>query len=134
MASYLAFFAAGDGSRSQSRHHRRACPGRRRSPRSAMPHEQRASMRMLRRSPRIVRALEQDLGPYPFSSTGGLVTSLDVGFALENQTRPTYPVLGTAATPGCSCTSWPTSGSATRSPSPGGATSGSTKGAASFME
>ena len=35
-----------------------------------------------------------ELGPYPFSVTGGLVTSLKPGFALENQTRPTYPYLG----------------------------------------
>ena len=34
------------------------------------------------------------LGPYPFSAMGGLVTGLQVTFALENQTRPTYPVLG----------------------------------------
>jgi aminopeptidase N len=34
--------------------------------------------------------LEQDLGDYPFSTTGGVATSLDSGFALENQTRPTY--------------------------------------------
>jgi aminopeptidase N len=41
----------------------------------------------------IVTALANVLGPYPFSAMGGLVTSLPVGFALENQTRPTYPVL-----------------------------------------
>ncbi len=46
----------------------------------------------MRKTPRVVAALEQDLGDYPFSTVGGLVTSLDVGFALENQTLPTYPV------------------------------------------
>jgi aminopeptidase N len=35
--------------------------------------------------------LEDELGDYPFATTGGLVTSFDPGFALENQTRPTYP-------------------------------------------
>ncbi|WP_344888925.1 M1 family metallopeptidase [Actinomadura meridiana] len=29
-------------------------------------------------------------GPYPFSSTGGLIDNADVGFALEAQTRPVY--------------------------------------------
>ena len=39
----------------------------------------------------IVTALSNVLGPYPFSAMGGVVTSLPVGFSLENQTRPTYP-------------------------------------------
>ena len=43
------------------------------------------------KSARITAWLERELGDYPFATTGGLVTSLDVGFALENQTRPTYP-------------------------------------------
>jgi aminopeptidase N len=41
----------------------------------------------------IITAYESVLGPYPFSAMGGLVTSLPVTFALENQTRPTYPLL-----------------------------------------
>ena len=41
----------------------------------------------------VVTALASVLGPYPFSATGGVVTSLPVPFALENQTRPTYPGL-----------------------------------------
>ncbi len=49
-----------------------------------------ASLRMLRRTPRLLRELQDDLGDYPFSTAGGLVTSLPVGFALENQTIPTY--------------------------------------------
>jgi len=48
----------------------------------------------LQRTPEIVSWMADQVGPYPFSSTGGLTTSLDPGFALENQTRPTYPVLG----------------------------------------
>lgn len=52
--------------------------------------EQRASMRSLERSPAVTAWLSKRLGGYPFESTGGLATSLDVGFALENQTRPTY--------------------------------------------
>jgi aminopeptidase N len=52
------------------------------------------AMKLMRRSPGIVRWLETQLGPYPFSSTGGVTTSLFAGFALENQGRPTYPFLG----------------------------------------
>jgi aminopeptidase N len=39
----------------------------------------------------IVTALSSVLGPYPFSAMGAVVTSLPVTFALENQTRPTFP-------------------------------------------
>ena len=49
-----------------------------------------ASRAMLRRTPALLRQLQDDLGDYPFSTAGGLVTSLPVGFALENQTLPTY--------------------------------------------
>ena len=52
----------------------------------------------LRRTPRITAWLESELGDYPFESTGGLVTSLSPGFALENQTRPTYPFVGGSST------------------------------------
>ena len=48
----------------------------------------------MRKTPRVVAALEEDLGAYPFSRVGGLVTGLDPGFALENQTLPTYPAVG----------------------------------------
>jgi len=50
-------------------------------------------MRLMQRSPGVTAWLEKRLGSYPFESTGGLTTGLDVGFALENQTRPTYPTL-----------------------------------------
>jgi aminopeptidase N len=46
----------------------------------------------------VLTAYSSVLGPYPFSATGGVVTSLPVAFALENQTRPTYPGLS-GATP-----------------------------------
>ncbi len=51
------------------------------------------ALRLLRRSPRIVAWLETQFGGYPFTSTGGVVSSLYRGFALENQGRPTYPFL-----------------------------------------
>ena len=41
----------------------------------------------------VLTAYSTVLGPYPFSATGGVVTGLPVHFALENQTRPTYPGL-----------------------------------------
>ncbi|GAA4690328.1 M1 family metallopeptidase [Nocardioides conyzicola] len=88
MAPYLAFFAAGhykiaDGARD----------GRpwlvavsKALPTNAQPN----AMRLMRQTPGITRWLETQLGDYPFSTVGGLVTNLEPGFALENQTRPTY--------------------------------------------
>jgi aminopeptidase N len=52
------------------------------------------ALRMMKRTPEVVDWLEDQLGDYPFSTTGGLVTSLDPGFSLENQTRPTYSPYG----------------------------------------
>ena len=40
----------------------------------------------------IVHWLSGHLGRYPFTRTGGVVTSLNPGFSLETQTRPTYPL------------------------------------------
>jgi len=43
------------------------------------------------REPEILDFLAADFGPYPFASAGGTVDDLQtLGFALENQTRPTY--------------------------------------------
>lgn len=39
---------------------------------------------------RILAAESSWFGPYPFEAGGGLVDNVKVGFALENQTRPTY--------------------------------------------
>ena len=91
MAPYLAFFAAGrfevDHGVSQGLPWYVAVS-------EAVPQPVRSrSMRLMRTSPGVTRWLETQLGPYPFSATGGLTTSLSPGFALENQTRPTYPVL-----------------------------------------
>ena len=44
----------------------------------------------LARQPEIIAFLESQFGRYPFSTAGGVVDDLDVGFALENQTRPVY--------------------------------------------
>lgn len=92
MASYLAFFAAGDFALARGRSNGLPWVVAV-SERLSRP-ERRVSMRLMKRTPEIVADLEQDLGPYPFSVTGGITTSLDSGFALENQTRPTYPSVG----------------------------------------
>ncbi|WP_246210667.1 M1 family metallopeptidase [Nocardioides piscis] len=92
MAPYLAFFAAGDFTIRQGRNN--GLPWinavSQRLPASA--HD--AALRLMRKTPRVTRRLSRDLGPYPFSVTGGLTTGLPVYFALENQTRPTYPAVG----------------------------------------
>jgi aminopeptidase N len=88
MAPYLAFFAAG-----RFRIAHGVSKGRpwlvavsRALPTAAQP----GAMRLMRETPTITRWLETQLGAYPFSTVGGLATSLEPGFALENQTRPTY--------------------------------------------
>lgn len=96
MAPYLAFFAAGRfeverGSTAGLPWHNAVSS---RLPASV----RRASLRQLRRSADVVSGLERDLGPYPFETTGGVVTALPAGFALENQTRPIYWPLGRGST------------------------------------
>jgi len=89
MAPYLAFFAAGRFELERGVHDGLRWTN---AVSSRIPAAQRRrAHRDLRRSAAVVRWLEKDLGPYPFSVTGGVVTSLPTGFALENQTRPTYP-------------------------------------------
>lgn len=92
MASYLAFFAAGDFRTASGS--RRGLPWYVAVSEQLSPAQQRRSMRLMRRTPQVTSWLERRLGRYPFESTGGLTTGLPVDFALENQTRPTYPVLG----------------------------------------
>jgi len=92
MASYLAAFAAGrfriesgtaDG-----------LPYTYAVSRQLSQVEQDSSIRLLRRTPRIVTWLIQHYGPYPFDAIGGVITSLRSGFAMENQSRPAYPYMG----------------------------------------
>ncbi|MGI8522168.1 MAG: M1 family metallopeptidase [Nocardioides sp.] len=92
MTTYLAFFAAGRFDVAHGVSH--GLPWYAAVSAQVPQPERRAAMRRLKASPGIVRWLSHRLGPYPFGDTGGLVTSLGPGFALENQTRPTYPVLG----------------------------------------
>jgi aminopeptidase N len=97
MVPYLAFFAAGEYAVRKGRHHR--LPWLVAVSRDLPEASRRESMRMIVKTPKVVSWLESQVGDYPFSQTGGLVTSLSPGFALENQTRPTYPVLGPGAVP-----------------------------------
>ncbi len=90
MVPYLAFFAAGQFAVAQGT--RDGLPWLVAVSRQLSSGAQEQSMRLMKRTPGIVAWLASVLGPYPFSQTGGLVTSLEPGFALENQTRPTYQV------------------------------------------
>ena len=92
MAPYLAFFAAGDFT--LARGVRDGLPWLVAVSDRLPPAQQRRSMRLMKISPAVVAGLEKDLGDYPFSVVGGITTSLNPGFALENQTRPTYPAIG----------------------------------------
>lgn len=91
MAPYLAFFAAGDFTVAHGRSH--GLPWlvavSNRLPSAA----RKASLRLMKKTPAITAWLAGRLGNYPFESVGGVTTALGPGFALETQTRPTYPAL-----------------------------------------
>jgi aminopeptidase N len=88
MAPYLAFFAAGYFRIAQGVRDGRPwlVAVSKALPTAAQPN----AMRLMRQTPGITHWLEGQLGDYPFSTVGGLATSLEPWFALENQTRPTY--------------------------------------------
>ncbi len=88
MAPYLAFFAAGHFVVRQGRAH--GLPWLVAVSRRLPAADRTRSLSLMRRTPGIVHWLQGQLGRYPFSTTGGLTTGLRPGFALENQTRPTY--------------------------------------------
>jgi hypothetical protein len=89
MATYLAFFVAGRFDVQRGRAHR--LPYYLAVSRELPRGMRRAAMRGLEHTPAVVAWLRHQLGAYPFGSTGGVVTALDPGFSLENQTRPVYP-------------------------------------------
>jgi aminopeptidase N len=91
MASYLAFFAAGF-LRTQSGTSY-GLPWTVAVSRYFDRRSQDRLLRLMRKSPGIAHWMSTQFGPYPFDSTGGVVTAIDTGFALENQSRPTYPFL-----------------------------------------
>lgn len=92
MAPYLAFFAAGRYRIASGK--QGGTPWLIAVSRNLPPAARDSAMTLMRRTPAVLGWLQRQLGPYPFSTTGGLTTSLPVTFALENQTRPTYPYLG----------------------------------------
>ncbi|SED39939.1 Peptidase family M1 [Nocardioides exalbidus] len=92
MVPYLAFFAAGDFTIAKGKE--RGLPWLVAVSQQLSDADQASSMRLMKKTPTVINALEKDLGDYPFSVVGGLTTGLDPGFALENQTRPTYPSVG----------------------------------------
>jgi aminopeptidase N len=96
MAPYLAFFAAGKFETRKGRYQGR--PWYVAVSKQLPPGQRSGLLRLMKKSPRITSWLEKQLGRYPFSTTGGVVTSLPVGFALENQTRPTYPAVSPRST------------------------------------
>jgi aminopeptidase N len=57
---------------------------------AAPPTASPAARASLAATPRILTWLQGLWGTYPFSSSGGVVVNTDLGFALENQTRPVY--------------------------------------------
>ncbi|STD14593.1 Aminopeptidase N [Dermatophilus congolensis] len=44
----------------------------------------------LAKTPAVIDWLSKTYGPYPFTTTGGIAANADMGFALENQSRPVY--------------------------------------------
>ena len=92
MSTYLAVFAAGDFRVDSGV--RDGLPWRAIVSKQLSRGAQQDNLALMRQTPRVVAGLESDLGDYPFSQVGGLVTGLNVYFALENQTLPTYPVTG----------------------------------------
>ena len=92
MVPYLAFFAAGDFTIAQGTH--QGLPWLVAVSQGLSTVDEQASMQLMKRTPTVTAWLEKDLGDYPFSVVGGLTTALNPGFALENQTRPTYPAVG----------------------------------------
>lgn len=91
MAPYLAFFAAGHFTISKGRSH--GLPWLVAVSDQLSTADRNAALRLMRKTPAIVSWLSQRLGRYPFETVGGLTTALEPGFALESQTRPTYPML-----------------------------------------
>ena len=89
MATYLAFFVAGRFEiRTGTAYH---LPYYLAVSRRLGENARRSAMRGLEATPDIVHWLQKQVGSYAFGRTGGVVTALNPGFSLENQTRPVYP-------------------------------------------
>ena len=92
MVPYLAFLAVGDFSLQTE------TIGARKSTRAVSKRLSAARLRKghawLAKETQVIDWMNSQVGSYPFSASGGLITSLPVYFALENQTRPTYASWG----------------------------------------
>ena len=93
MATYLAFFAVGDYV--VERGTTNGLPWTIAVSRQLDAERRTRALALMRTTPGVVRWLETQLGEYPFEATGGVTTGIpSVWFALENQSRPTYPYVG----------------------------------------
>jgi aminopeptidase N len=92
MVTYLAFFAAGHYRLEQGTAD--AHPFVYAVSRDLPTAAQDRSMRLLRATPEVVSWLQSRFGSYPFTSIGGVIIGVPVGFALENQSRPVYDYSG----------------------------------------
>ncbi|WP_051548679.1 M1 family metallopeptidase [Nocardioides sp. URHA0032] len=92
MVPYLAFFAA--GSYEIARGHAGGRPWYVAVSKGLGTTSRQVAMGLMKQTPTLLHWLEGVIGDYPFAEAGGLTTALPVGFALENQTRPTYPFMG----------------------------------------
>lgn len=83
MASYVTLMAAGSY---------RGADGWTYASSAALPMH---NLRLLQRTPKYLRWLATQFGPYPFAEHGGLVTATfaNENWSMETQTRPTYPDL-----------------------------------------
>lgn len=88
IAPYQAFVVAGRFRVEHGRSH--GLPYRIAVSRQLGARAQDAALAALRRSAAIVDWEAGQLGPYPYDSTGGIVTAIDTGFALECASRPVY--------------------------------------------
>ena len=132
MVPYLAFFAAGR-LRRRPRAQRDGLPLVRRGLEAAPGEAAAASHAADAADAEIVGWLGEQLGDYPFSVTGGLTTALRAGFRAGEPDPADVPRRLRPAT-SWSCTSRPTSGSATPSPSQNWKDIWLNEGAATFME
>ncbi|MFF3322193.1 M1 family metallopeptidase [Streptomyces sp. NPDC002889] len=88
MASYLATLAVGDFRVTSSR-----TPAGLPVLTAVDPAVAKDSAALLGRIPEVMEWGAKNFGPYPFSSTGAIVVPTDeVGYALETQSRPVFPV------------------------------------------
>ncbi|WP_167736529.1 M1 family metallopeptidase [Nocardioides sp. 1609] len=92
MAPYLAFFTAGQFT--VRRGVTDGIPWITGVSRGLDPRDHRDALTLMRSTPVLTSWLQTQLGPYPFGSTGGVVSGLRIPMALENQTRPTFPRTG----------------------------------------